>query len=82
MSVATASFSIYAFEAFKKGSSGIWSDIIVRKKKPAEQFVYLNNHKLMYKHEQQFSISCVGALQPTNALVRNTKVTNQNRHYV
>ena len=47
----------------KKGSSGIWSDIIVRKKKTAEQFVYLNKHKQMYKYEQQFSISCVGSLQ-------------------
>ena len=46
----------------KKGSSEIWSDFIVIKKKTAEQFVYLNNHKQMYKDEQQFSISCVGSL--------------------
>ena len=44
------------------GSSEIWSDFIVIKKKTAEQFVYLNNHKQMYKDEQQFSISCVGSL--------------------
>lgn len=46
----------------KYGSSEIWSDFIVIKKKTAEQFVYLNNHKQMYKDEQQFSISCVGSL--------------------
>ena len=34
----------------------------VQKKKTAEQIVYLNNHKQMYNHEQQFSISCVGSI--------------------
>jgi len=43
------------------GSSDISSDGI-KKKKTAEQFVYLNNHKQMYKDEQQFSISCFWAL--------------------
>lgn len=59
-------FSTWLFKIASNntGSSGIWSDIIVRKKKTAEQFVYLNNHKQMYKYEQQFSISCVGSLQP------------------
>ena len=33
-----------------------------RKEKTAEQFVYLNNHKQMYKNEQQFSISCFWSL--------------------
>lgn len=46
----------------KNGSSDISSDRIVRKKKTAEQFVYLNNHKQMYKNEQQFSISCFWSL--------------------
>jgi len=27
------------------GSSDIWSDVIVKKKKTAEQIVYLNNNK-------------------------------------
>ena len=43
------------------GSSDISSDGI-KKKKTTEQFVYLNNHKQMYKDEQQFSISCFWAL--------------------
>ena len=47
------------------GSSEKWSDIIcLNKKKTAEEFVFLNNHKQIYKYEQQFSISCVGSLQP------------------
>lgn len=37
---------------------------IKKKKKTAEQIVYLNNHKQMYNYEQQFSISCLGAIQP------------------
>ena len=45
----------------KYGSSDISSDGI-KKKKTAEQFVYLNNHKQKYKDEQQFSISCFWAL--------------------
>ena len=48
----------------KKGSSDISSDSIVRMKKTAEQFVYLNNNKQMYNNEQQFSISCMGSLRP------------------
>ena len=31
-------------------------------KKTAEQIVYLNNHKQMYRNEQQFSISCLGSV--------------------
>ena len=47
------------------GSSEKWSDIIsINKKKTAEKFVFLNNHKQIYKYEQQFSILCVGSLQP------------------
>ena len=47
-----------------KGSSGKWSDnVSIEQKKTAEHFVYLNNHKQIYKNEQQFSISCMGALQ-------------------
>ena len=46
------------------GSSGKWSDnVSIEQKKTAEHFVYLNNHKQIYKNEQQFSISCMGALQ-------------------
>ena len=49
----------------KKGSSDISSDkVSIEQKKTAEHFVYLNNHKQIYKNEQQFSISCMGALQP------------------
>ena len=48
---------------YKKGSSEKWSDIMrINKKKTAEEFVFLNNHKQIYKYEQQFSISCVGSL--------------------
>ena len=48
----------------KYGSSGKWSDnVSIEQKKTAEHFVYLNNHKQIYKNEQQFSISCMGALQ-------------------
>lgn len=47
------------------GSSGKWSDkFSIEQKKTAEHFVYLNNHKQIYNNEQQFSISCMGALQP------------------
>ena len=47
------------------GSSGKWSDkVCIERKKTAEHFVYLNNHKQIYNNEQQFSISCMGALQP------------------
>ena len=47
------------------GSSGKWSDnVSIEQKKTAEHFVYLNNHKQIYNNEQQFSISCMGALQP------------------
>ena len=47
----------------KKGSSEKWSDIMrINKKETAEEFVFLNNHKQIYKYEQQFSISCVGSL--------------------
>lgn len=49
----------------KKGSSDISSDkVSIEQKKTAEHFVYLNNHKQIYNNEQQFSISCMGALQP------------------
>ena len=49
----------------KKGSSDISSDKNVEiMKKTAEHFVYLNNHKQMYKYEQQFSISCLGSVHP------------------
>ena len=49
----------------KKGSSDISSDkFSIEQKKTAEHFVYLNNHKQIYNNEQQFSISCMGALQP------------------
>ena len=49
----------------KRGSSGKWSDkFSIEQKKTAEHFVYLNNHKQIYNNEQQFSISCMGALQP------------------
>ena len=49
----------------KTGSSGKWSDkFSIEQKKTAEHFVYLNNHKQIYNNEQQFSISCMGALQP------------------
>ena len=49
----------------KKGSSGKWSDkVSIERKKTAEHFVYLNNHNQIYNNEQQFSISCMGALQP------------------
>ena len=47
------------------GSSDISSDkFSIEQKKTAEHFVYLNNHKQIYNNEQQFSISCMGALQP------------------
>lgn len=47
------------------GSSGKWSDkVSIERKKTAEHFVYLNNHNQIYNNEQQFSISCMGALQP------------------
>lgn len=46
------------------GSSDIWSDSMYKKKKTAEQIVYLNNDKQMYSHEQQFSISCLGSIHP------------------
>ena len=47
------------------GSSGKWSDkFSIEQKKTAEHFVHLNNHKQIYNNEQQFSISCMGALQP------------------
>ena len=49
----------------KIGSSDISSDkFSIEQKKTAEHFVYLNNHKQIYNNEQQFSISCMGALQP------------------
>ena len=49
----------------KKGSSDISSDkLCLKKKKTAEPIVYLNNHKQIYPYEQQFSISCLGALFP------------------
>ena len=49
----------------KNGSSDISSDkFSIEQKKTAEHFVYLNNHKQIYNNEQQFSISCMGALQP------------------
>lgn len=49
----------------KGGSSDISSDkFSIEQKKTAEHFVYLNNHKQIYNNEQQFSISCMGALQP------------------
>ena len=49
----------------KFGSSDISSDkFSIEQKKTAEHFVYLNNHKQIYNNEQQFSISCMGALQP------------------
>lgn len=49
----------------KSGSSDISSDkFSIEQKKTAEHFVYLNNHKQIYNNEQQFSISCMGALQP------------------
>ena len=49
----------------KEGSSDISSDkFSIEQKKTAEHFVYLNNHKQIYNNEQQFSISCMGALQP------------------
>ena len=52
----------------KIGSSEIWSDATeincMKKKKTAKLIVYLNNHKQMYKYEQQFSISRFWALQP------------------
>ena len=48
-----------------KGSSDISSDkLCLKKKKTAEPIVYLNNHKQIYPYEQQFSISCLGALFP------------------
>ena len=48
-----------------QGSSDIPSDkVSIEQKKTAEHFVYLNNHKQIYKNEQQFSIPCMGALQP------------------
>ena len=56
----------YFFEGkcYKEGSSGKRSDnVSIEQKKTAEHFVYLNNHKQIYKNEQQFSISCMGALQ-------------------
>ena len=37
-------------------------DNCIQNKKTAEFIVYLNNHKQMYNYEQQFSISCLGAL--------------------
>ena len=47
------------------GSSDISSDkLCLKKKKTAEPIVYLNNHKQIYPYEQQFSISCLGALFP------------------
>ena len=47
------------------GSSGKGSDkFSIEQKKTAEHFIYLNNHKQIYNNEQQFSISCMGALQP------------------
>ena len=47
----------------KYGSSDISSDSCL-KKKTAEQIVYLDNYKQMYRNEQQFSISCMGFIQP------------------
>ena len=45
------------------GSSDISSDkVSIKQKKTAEVFVYLNNHKQIYKNEQQFSISCMGPI--------------------
>ena len=35
-----------------------------RRRKLLVILVYLNNHKQMYKYEQQFSISCLGAIHP------------------
>ena len=47
----------------KYGSSDISSDKVnIKQKKTAEVFVYLNNHKQIYKNEQQFSISCMGPI--------------------
>lgn len=46
------------FEIGSLRSSDISSDC-EKKKKTAEQYVYLNNHKQTYGHEQQFSISSV-----------------------
>ena len=40
------------FKWIKQGSFDISRDRIVRKKKTAEQLVYLNNHKQIYKNEQ------------------------------
>lgn len=64
-------FSKNRINALKKtkdailGSSDISSDkFSIEQKKTAEHFVYLNNHKQIYNNEQQFSISCMGALQP------------------
>ena len=37
-------------------------DNCIQNKKTAEFIVYLNNYKQMYNYEQQFSISCLGAL--------------------
>ena len=52
------------YVGINNGSSGKWSDnVSIEQKKTAEHFVYLNNHKQIYKNEQQFSISCMGALQ-------------------
>jgi len=35
-----------------------------KKKKTAEQIVYLNYQQQMYSYEQQFSISCLGLVSP------------------
>ena len=35
-----------------------------KKKKTAEQIVYLNKQQQMYSYEQQFSISCLGIVSP------------------
>ena len=35
-----------------------------KKKKTAEQIVYLNKQQQMYSYEQQFSMSCLGGVSP------------------